>query len=146
MDAILFSANPNRTEVADAISHLARRKALYWSVGFKIAQAKQDEFEYPMYGYIHITGEQVEYRATIREIIPFSRKHYYPLVKPKRWIKAQKEKKHSCQISLAITKIVPFSYNTLKLKRHNGKKVKRAPQSYIRIRPPISRKARAKRS
>lgn len=146
MDAILFSANRNMTDVADAIRHLARHKKLYWSVGFKIAKEKQDKFGYPMGGYIHIAGEQVKYRATIHEIIPFAAKHYNPQVKPKSWIEREKKKRRSCQISLVITKIVPFSCNTLKLRKHNGKKVKRAPQSYIRIRLPITSKARAKRS
>jgi hypothetical protein len=69
MDAILFSANPNMVTVDDVIRHLAEHKRLYWEVGFDI---KKDHFSFPLYGFLHISGGQVEYRVTISDIIPFS--------------------------------------------------------------------------
>jgi hypothetical protein len=132
-DAILFSANPNRTEIDDAIRHLADHEELYWSVGFQI-DIKQ--FSYPMYGYIHIAGEQVEYRATINEIIPFSPEHFDPRLKPEAWIREQKERPRSWKYSLVITEIVPFSYETCELQKRDGGLVQRGPEGYVRILPP----------
>ena len=87
--AILFSANPNMVVVDDARNHLADHKELYWSVGFRIAN---HNFSFPIYGFIHIRGGQVEYRSTIRDIIPFSPSHYEDRrlasrVKPEPWIR-----------------------------------------------------------
>src|ERR1039458_251729 len=89
MDAILFSANPNIVVVDDAIKHLAGHEDLYWEVGFRI---RGERFSYPMYGFIHVcgVGGQVEYRASIRGILPFSRDHYEDKalaerVKPESW-------------------------------------------------------------
>jgi len=42
-------------------------------VGFSI---NRERFLYPILGYIHICGGQVEYVATIQDIIPFSPSHY----------------------------------------------------------------------
>ena len=58
--------------VDDAIRHLSTHDELYWEVGFRIAK---DSFSFPMLGFIHISGSQVEYRATIRGIMPFSPDH-----------------------------------------------------------------------
>jgi hypothetical protein len=90
----------------------------------------KDQFTFPMYGLIHLTGEQVEYRATIRDILPFSPDHYNPSVKPEAWRENPKEYKSS----LLITEIVPFSYPTLSLKKPDGTDVRAAPQGgYVRI-------------
>jgi hypothetical protein len=116
VDAILFSANPNVVEVDDAIRHLADHKDLYSEVGFRIVK---ENFAYPMYGFIHVAGGQVEYRATIRDIVPFSRAHYEdevlaPRVKPKPWLREWKENVNDARSrpwrnALIITEIVPFS-------------------------------------
>jgi hypothetical protein len=62
MDAILISSNQNRTSVDDAIRHLSDHKELYWSMPVSISR---NEFMFTMYALIHLTGEQVEYRAEI---------------------------------------------------------------------------------
>ncbi len=66
MDAILFSARRDMVTVDDAIRHLADHDELYWEVPFQIDKEK---FSFPMLGLIHISGEQVEYRVTIADII-----------------------------------------------------------------------------
>jgi hypothetical protein len=133
MDAILFSANPARVVVDDAVRHLADHKELYWSVGFQI---RRDNFTYPMYGYMHISGEQVEYRATISDIVPFLPAHCDQLLKPEPWIREWNEKRRPGKNSLVITEIVPFSYDTYSLKKCDGTSVKVAPQGFVRILPP----------
>jgi Endonuclease NucS len=126
MDAILFSANQNRTSIDDAIRHLADHKELYWSMPLAIKQ----QFNFPIYGLIHLTGEQVEYRATISDILPFSPDHFDPSVKPEAWRKNPKEYKSS----IVITEIAPFSYPTLSLKKPDGTDVRAAPEGgYTRI-------------
>jgi len=144
VDAILFSANPNMVSVDDARKHLAEHKELYWSVGCGIA-AKHN-FSYPIYGFIHIRGGQVEYRATIRDIIPFSPRHFEDealalQVKPEPWIRQWKDKGSSYRSRpwknvFIITEIVPFSYDTYEFEKWDGTKVRKPPQNYIRVHSP----------
>src|ERR1700735_4726255 len=83
MDAILISARRNMVDVDDARRHLADHKELWWTVGFPIVKSR---FSFPIFGFIHITGGQVEYRTTINDIVPFLRTHYYdPAIKPESW-------------------------------------------------------------
>jgi hypothetical protein len=143
MDAILFSANPSMVKVDDAIRHLADHKELYWEVGFRIVP---DQFYYPMLGFIHICGGQVEYKVTISNILPFSPEHYEgprlaEQVKPEPWRKEWEEdlnnfRSYPWKNALVITSIEPFSYDTYKLRKHDGGPVQRPPQNYIRILPP----------
>jgi Endonuclease NucS len=143
MDAILFSANPNMVSVDDAIRHLADHKQLYWSVGFQIVR---ENFSYPMYGFMHISGGQVEYRATICDIIPFSRAHYEdealaPRVKPGPWIREWKvsvneARSRDWKNALVITEIVPFSYATCSFEKPDGTRVQTPPNGYVRVLPP----------
>jgi RecB family endonuclease NucS len=134
VDAILFSGR--RDNVDDAVRHLADHKKLYWEVSFLIDKGK---CSFPMYGFIHVKGERVEYRATIRDILPFSPAHYKdPQVKPEAWRREWKARAHG-RNALVITEIVPFSYNTLSLtKKKDGTKVQAAPQgnSYVSVLPP----------
>ena len=131
MDAILFSVNPAMAVVDDAVRHLADHKELYWSVGFKIDGGK---FTYPMYGYMHIKREQVEYRATISDIVPFLPAHFDQLLKPKLWTREWKdEKPRPYENSLVITEIKPFSYDTYSLKKCDGTSVKVPPMGFVRI-------------
>ena len=142
MDAILFSAVKKMVDVDDAIRHLESHEELYWSVSFPI---RPEKFSFPIFGFIHIGGGQVEYKATIKKIIPFSPTHYEdpvlaPRVKPEVWIKGWKEEKgrhHSWKNALVITSIDPFSYDTYELVKYNGSKVKQPPQKYIRIKSPL---------
>ena len=143
MDAILFSANPSMVTVDDAIRHLAEHDELYWEVGFRIAR---NGFSYPMYGFMHISGGQVEYRANIRDIVPFSRDHYEDKtladrVKPEPWLTDWKENHNNIQSrpwknALVMTEIVPFSYDTYSFKKYDGTKVRVPPFGYVRVLPP----------
>jgi hypothetical protein len=93
VDAILFSANPDMVTVDDAIRHLADHKELYWEVPFRIVK---DNFSYPLYGFMHISGGQVEYRVTICDIVSFSPAHYEgelaARVKPQPWLQEWRER------------------------------------------------------
>ena len=84
MDAIVFSADPAMVQVDDAIRHLAEHQELYWEMGVPVIR---ERFTYPLLGFIHIKGGQIEYKVAIRDIIPFSKAHYEdpqlaPRVKP----------------------------------------------------------------
>ncbi len=143
MDAILFSANPNMVEVDDALKHLAGHEQLYWGVGFRIDKSV---FSFPIYGFMHISGQQVEYRATIRDIIPFEWAHYEDealasQVKPEAWIREwreapKEEPKKEWRNALVMTEIIPFSYNTYLFDKYEGGRVKNPPQGFIRVFPP----------
>lgn len=142
MDAILFSARQDMVNVDDAVRHLADHSKLYWEMPVPII-AKQ--FKFPMLGFIHITGGQVEYQVTIAKIIPHSPAHYEDRdlahrVKPPPWISAWEqnlpEARHNWKSALVITKIDPFSIETTALKKYDGSPVKRAPMGFIRILPP----------
>lgn len=143
MDAILFSANPMRVNVDDAIWHLDKHGELYWEVGFPI---NNNKFTYPILGYMHICGKQVEYVVTIKEIIPFSPQHYEDKqlsqkVKPAIWLKEWEENRENCRFypwkhALVMTHIDPFSYNTYRFQRYSGDFVRWPPQNYIRVLSP----------
>lgn len=143
MDAILFSANPSMVTVDDAIRHLSTHEKLYWEVGFRIAKTA---LSLPMLGFIHISGSQVEYRVTIRDIVPFSPDHYEnkklaERVKPKSWLREWKDnvgvaRSHPWKNALVITEIAPFSYDTCSIYKYDGTLVQKAPQGYARILPP----------
>ncbi len=143
MDAILFSANPSRVIVDDAVRHLADHEELYWEVGFRIVK---DIFSFPMLGFIHISGSQVEYRVTIRDIVPFSVDHYEDRrlaerIKPKPWLHEWKEnlndmRSYPWRNALVMTEIVPFSYDTYSFRKYDGTLVRRPPQNWARVLPP----------
>jgi len=143
MDAILFSADSAVTQVDDAIRHLSDHEELYWEVCFAI---RRNRFGYPILGYIHICGAQVEYVATIQDIVPFSRAHYEDKelssrVKPAIWLREWEENLNQCQFrpwknALVMTQIEPFSYNTFDLHKYEGALVTKAPQNYTRVWPP----------
>lgn len=134
-DAILFSANPSMTDLDDARRHLEGHKELYWSVGFNISK---NHFSFPIFGFIHIKGRQVEYRALLEDIVTFSPSHYEnPLLKPlawrERWKKNPTEREKA---SLIITEIIPFSFDTYKFEKYTGGLLKGPPQNYVRVIPP----------
>jgi len=138
-----FSANPTMVRIDDAIRHLADHKELYWEVGFQIAK---DQFSFPMLGFIHIKGGQVEYRVAISDILPFSPEHYgdSPLaerVKPEPWRREWKEnlnevRSYPFRTALVMTEIVPFSYDTYSFEKYSEGLVKMPPQNYVRVLPP----------
>ena len=145
MDAILFSAKPSIVNVDDAIRHLADHKELYWEVGFRINKVC---FSYPMLGFIHISGAQVEYRVTICDIVPFSLGHYEneelaERVKPKPWLRDWKENRndirsHRWRNVLVMTEITPFSYVTCSFHKYvDDTPVRSPPQGGVRVLPPI---------
>jgi hypothetical protein len=142
MDAILFSAKPSMVDVDDAIRHLTRYAQLYWEVGFHI---KSEQFSFPIIGYIHVSGRQVEYKVIIQEIVPFSPKHYEDkelskTIKPDPWIREWEEnigttRSHSWKNALVIIMIEPFSCPTTEFHKLDGSFVQHAPQAYIRVQP-----------
>jgi hypothetical protein len=143
MDAILFSANPTMVKVDDAIRHLADHEELYWEFGFSI---NRDRFLYPILGYIHICGGQVEYVAKIKDIIPFSPSHYEDKelsmrVKPRPWLREWDENFNNCRLypwknAFVMAHIEPFSHNTYDFQKYGGDPVKKPPQNYIRVLQP----------
>jgi hypothetical protein len=144
MDAILFSADTKLININDAIRHLTVNKELYWEVGFRILPEK---FQYPLNGYIHICGNQVEYVATIIKIIPFSRCQYENndltiRIKPFEWIRDWHENNNNIRnyhwkYTLIMTHLESFSFNTYRFQKYDGSYVQRAPQNYIRVLPPF---------
>ena len=142
MDAILFSANPTKVKVDDAIRHLSDHEELYWEIGFSI---NRERFLYPILGYIHIRGGQVEYVATIQDIVPFSPTHYEDedfskKVKPVPWVVEWSQNVANCRHyrwknALVMTNIDPFSYDTYKFQKYDGGLVKHPPRNYIRVLP-----------
>ena len=99
-----------------------------------------------MYGFIHIKGGRVEYRATIRDILPFSRNHYEDealaeRVKPEPWLREWREntnnaRSHPWNNALVMTDIVPFSYDTYSFQKYDGTTVRWPPHGYVRVFPP----------
>ena len=131
MDVILFSANPSMVDVDDAIEHLLDRKELYWSVGFRI---DKDKLSFPLFGFIHVSGGQVEYRALVNDILPFSPEHYEnPLFKPESWRQNWESAQHAWRTSLVMTEIVPFSFDTYLFEKCTGGLVKHPPESFVRV-------------
>lgn len=140
MDAILFSANPSMVMVDDAVRHLSEHEELYWEVGFRISKIV---FSFPIMGFMHICGGQVEYRATIRDIIPFSPSHYMDKklatrIKPEPWLHEWNENLNDMQSypwknALVMTEIMPFSYDTYSFLKSDGTLIKNPPQSYARV-------------
>lgn len=143
MDAIMFSANPSMVRVDDAIRHLADHNELYWEVGFRIDPSN---FSYPLMGFIHIKGGQVEYKTTIRDIKGFSPEHYESQglaarVKPEPWLREWEQnygdiRSYPWKSALVITEIEPFSYDTYEFSKYDGSPIKKPPQSYVRVLPP----------
>ncbi len=143
VDAILFSANPSMVVVDDAVRHLADREELYWEVGFRIAK---NAFSFPMLGFMHISGGQVEFRVTIRDIVSFSRAHYEDKklatrVKPEPWLREWKEnlndvRSYPWKNALVMTEIAPFSYDTYSFQKRDGTLVQVPPHGYVRVLPP----------
>ena len=129
--------------VDDAIRHLADHEELYWEVGFRIAK---NSFDFPILGFMHISGGQVEYRVMIRNIIPFSPDHYEDRslakrVKPEPWLREWKEnlndaRSYPWKNALVMTEIAPFSYDTYSFQKYDGTSVQIPPHGYVRVRPP----------
>ena len=136
--------------VDDAIRHLANHEELYWEVGFRIVK---DNFAFPMLGFMHISGGQVEYRVTIRDIVPYSPAHYENTslaqrVKPEPWIREWKENIKDCRsdtrrYALVMTEISPFSYDTYSFQKYGGGSVLIPPHGYVRVLPPSHDSAKA---
>ena len=135
-DAILFSAKPSMVDVDDARKHLDDHKELYWSVRFPIVK---DQFSFPILGFIHISGGQVEYRALVDDIVPFSPDHFEnPRVKPEPWRQRWKNdpNAHLWKNALVMTEIVPFSFDTYQFEKYGGGLITHPPQTYVRVIPP----------
>jgi hypothetical protein len=144
MDAILFSADPKIVNISGAIKHLSDHKKVYWEIGFSI---NRERFLYPILGYVHVCGEQVEYVATIEDIKSFSLNHYENKelslkIKPVSWLRDWIEDRGGCRTQrrwknvLVMSHIEPFTYNTYDFQKYGGGLVKHAPQNYIRVLQP----------
>jgi hypothetical protein len=144
MDAILISARRSIGDPDDARRHLIEHEKLYWEVKFGIKTEQFDRF--PILGFIHVAGEKdwdnVDYEATINNIIPFRKTHYEgseaTLIKPEPWLKAWKanvgEVRLGWKKALVMTHIEPCSYKlTSFIKYKDGGAVKMPPQRYIRV-------------
>jgi hypothetical protein len=135
-DAILFSAKPSMVDVDDARRHLEDHKELYWTVGFPIAK---QQFAFPIFGFIHISGGQVEYRALVDDIVPFSADHYEsPSLKPAPWRERWKNdpNERAWKNNLVMREIVPFSFDTYQFEKYDGGAITHPPQGYVRVIPP----------
>jgi hypothetical protein len=138
MDAILFSANPSMVDVDDVTKHLEHHKELYWSVGFEI---HKDKFSFPLFGFIHVGGGQVERRALVTDILPFSPEHYENpslCVKPESWREDWKNNhnRRRWKNELVMAEIVPFSFDTYRFEKYGGGLIKQPPEGYVRVLPP----------
>lgn len=143
MDAIMFCADPAMVNIDDAIRHLAGHEELYWEVGFAVARKR---FTYPILGFIHINGGQVEYKVTIRDIIPFSPQHYdraqsADRVKPEPWLQEWERNLNGIRgrpwkTALVLTHIEPFSSDTYSFHKYDGTPITFPPRSYTRVLPP----------
>ena len=87
-----------------------------------------------MLGYVHICGGQVEYKARIEEISPYSPTHFDPELKPPQWF-TEDNMNRLWKYSLVITHIEHFHYNTYDFKKLKNGNVKQPPQGYIRVLP-----------
>src|SRR5208337_66488 len=126
MDAILFSANPSLADMDDAVRHLEDYPDLYWTVGFPIDASK---LSFPLLGFIHVSGRQVEYRAIITKIVPFKKEHYEDnelvrQVKPESFLQNYKRDPQQelarSKTTLVISEISPFSFETKRLAKYSG--------------------------
>jgi len=139
MDAILISWDPCPDEVEEVTKHLADGHEYYWRVRFRFAS--KSDISFPALGYVHMKGGRVEYKMTIRDIIPFSPDHYEstePVV-PESWIREWNEnpdQRKEWKNELVITKIEGFHYDTYRFRKYSGGLVIRPPQSFVRVLPP----------
>jgi hypothetical protein len=141
MRCILFCVNPKIADMSDAIAHLKTpHEKLYFEVKFPIAES-----DFPLIGFVHISGDRVRYAVHIEDILPFSREHYEApgadAFKPQKWLEewinnANDVQSERWKHALVITAIVPFEHETLSLRKRDGQLVHHPPQNYIKILPP----------
>jgi hypothetical protein len=142
-DAILFSANLTMVDIDDAERHLEDHDELYWSVMFPI---DVNRFSFPIFGFMHISGRQVERRALIDRIAPFSvdvfksplAERVKPLSFRQLWESDPRERQRRWKNDLVLTEISPFSFDTLKFEKYptGSGLVTLPPRNYIRVIPP----------
>lgn len=142
-DAILFSANLSIVDIDDAERHLEENSELHWAVMFRI---NANQFSFPILGFIHISRRQVEYRALIDRIVPFSAdvfksplaERIKPLSFRQLWDKDPRERARPWKNDLVLTEISPVSLDTLKFEKYPSGSglVTLPPRNYIRVIPP----------
>jgi len=110
--------------ILDTFEHLKSHKEVYWSTGKGIKD--YGVLSFPLIGLLYLNKKgDIRAICKIREILPFSPAHYKDICnKPKRWITRWKKKKDRKAITLVISKITPFYYETNKLKNIFRKKFK----------------------
>ena len=127
MDAVLFSGNVKSANNAE--NYLQNHNEFFWDVGFNL---EKNKYVFPILGYMHIPGRQVEYIVTIKDIIPFSLQHY----QDREWKDdGENVTQFNWKSTLVITQIKPFSYDTHKFKKYSGGFIDNPPQGYIRVLP-----------
>jgi len=137
-DAILISANLTMVDIDDAVRHLESNKELHWSVMFPI-DARQ--FRFPIYAFIHVSGRQVEYRALVDRIVPFSSavfdgpiaEHVKPPSFRDLWRSDPIERARPWKNDLVFTEIEPFSFDTRRFEKYAGGRVTLPPRGYVRV-------------
>ena len=134
VDAIMFSANPPG-HTQDAINHLTRHPVVFWTVDFRIVVA--DDWKFPLAGYIHLSGDQVRFRAKIEAILHYNREHYaFETLKPEPWRAHFSKYAEDGKFSFVISEIVEFAHPTSDFEKLNGERVKHPPEGYVRVRHP----------
>ncbi len=134
IDAIMFSSAPAH-HTQDAIDHLTRHPVVFWTVDFRIAI--DDDWKFPLAGYIHLAGDQVRFKAKIEAIFHYNSDHYdFETLKPGAWRAHFHKHAEGGKFSFVISEIVEFTWPTLNFEKLDGQRVKRPPEGYIRVRHP----------
>lgn len=109
--------------IIDTFEHLKTHKELYWTIGNGIKD--REKLSLPLVGLLYLNNKgDIKCQCKINKILPFSLEHYKDTrKKPTRWINEMKRKKRHV-LTLVMTKIEPFYYETKKLKNSAGNNFK----------------------
>lgn len=119
-----------KDNITDAIGHLKKYEELYWSINRRI---RTDNYSYPLTGLINMR-KRIICKCEIRRIKEYEASdHLDSTKKPISWIERQKNNPEKYLVTLIITKIEPFDYETEELRDQNGKKIGRPTQSHRTI-------------
>jgi len=126
---ILFSGSEENVELAK--KHIMQHGIVYWCLPVPI---KYEEERFPIIALLHVKGKGICYKCSISDIIPFHPLHFKdPKKKPVAWVEGQRTERRKYKATLSISKMRPFYYNTIKLKKRDGGVIGNAPQGYSKI-------------
>lgn len=126
---ILFSGSEENVELTK--THIREHGIVYWSLPVTL---KYEEYRFPIIALLHVKGKGVRYRCIISDVIPFRAFHFKdPKKKAAAWIKEQKIEKRNYMVTLVISKMTSFDYETQKLRNWEGRLIGNAPQGYTKI-------------